>query len=298
MKKFAIITDSCSDLDKDLRDKYDIDYVKMSYLVDGKDYPASLDWEDISIRDYYNLMRDGKRIKTAQVNEISYLDAFEKYLSQGYDVLSISCSSALSASVNGSYKARDKMLEKYPDAKVICIDSLNSCSGLGIICITASKLRAEGKSIEEVADYIEAHKLEVNQLATVDSLEYLKRAGRVSAVSAVFGGMLQVKPIIISDALGQNASIEKVKGRKNSLNRLVAMFKDTYVDTPYQRVVVTHADCEEEALALKAMVEEACPNKDIEVDLRYIGPIIGATVGPGTMAIYCYGKEVTFKAEK
>ena len=298
MRKFAIITDSCSDLYKDIRDKYDIDYVKMRFIVDGNDYPASLDFEEFSVHDFYNLMRDGKRIRTAQVTEATYIEAFEKYLAQGMDVLSISCSSALSASINGSYSARDKLLEKYPDAKIICIDSLNSCSGLSIICMTASTLRSEGKSIEEVAEYIEAHKLEVNQLATVDSLEYLKRAGRVSSVSAVFGGMLQVKPIIISDAIGQNASVEKVKGRKNSLNRLIELFKEYYVDAPYQKIIVAHADCEEDAIQFKAMVEEARPDKNIDVELKYIGPNIGASVGPGTMAIYFYGKEVTYKAVK
>lgn len=297
MKKFVIITDTCSDLDKSLREQFDIEYVKMSYSVDGKDYPASLDWEGFSVKEFYDLMRSGKRVKTAQANEASYLEIFEKFILAGYDILSISCSSALSASVKGSYVAKDKMLEKYPDAKIICIDSLNSCSGLGVICITASMLREEGKTIEETASYIEEHKLEVNQFATVDSLEYLKRAGRVSAMSAVFGGILQVKPIIISDAKGQNVSIEKVKGRKNAINRLVEMFKEKYANSKYQQIVVAHADCEEEALAVKKLIEDARPDTSIDVRMAFIGPIVGASVGPGTIGIYCYGEKVSYTAQ-
>ena len=151
MKKFAIITDSCSDLNKDLREKYDIDYVPMHYSYDGKDVVASLDWEELSAPDFYNVMRGGTRIFTAQVTANDYKEKFESYLEKGYDILSISCSSALSASVKASYIVRDELCAKYPDAKIICIDSLISCAGLGMLVIEASKKRAEGKSIEEVA---------------------------------------------------------------------------------------------------------------------------------------------------
>lgn len=133
----------------------------------------------------------------------------------------------------------------------------------------------------------------MNQFCTVESLSYLKRAGRVSATSAVFGGLLQIKPIIISDTKGQNAAIEKVKGRKNSFERLVQMFAEAYENDPYQRVVVVHADCYDEVLVLKKMVEEKLADKSVEVEIQKVGPIIGATTGPGTVAIYCFGKEVT-----
>lgn len=293
MKKFVIVTDSCSDLDKETRDKYEIDYIAMRLLYEGKDIPASLDWEEISFEEFYKKQREGVRFKTAQINTDVYEAEFEKYIAQGLDVLSISCSSALSNSYHCSIMARDSLKNKYPDAEIICIDSRNACSGLGSLCVTASKLRAEGKTVAETAEYIENNKQRMNQFCTVESLSYLKRAGRVSATSAVFGGLLQIKPIIISDTKGQNAAIEKVKGRKNSFERLVQMFAEAYESDPYQRVVVVHADCYDEVLVLKKMVEEKLADKSVEVEIHKIGPIIGATTGPGTVAVYCFGKEVT-----
>lgn len=290
MKNFVIVTDSCSDLDKETREKYDIDYLPMRILYEDKDIPASLDWEQISFKDFYKLMRDGVRVRTSQVNAGEYVAAFEKYISDGYGILSISCSSALSSSYKGSLVARDELKEKHPEAEIICIDSRNSCWGLGSLCITAAKLRGEGKSLTEVADYIEKNKQRMNQFCTVESLAYLKRAGRVSATSAVFGGLLQVKPIIISDVNGQNSAIEKVKGRKNSFERLVQMFLSAYEKDPYQRIVVAHADCLDDAEELKSALVEKLSGEEIEI--KKIGPIIGASAGPGTVAIYGFGKEV------
>ncbi len=298
MKKFTIVSDSCCDLPENLRKEFDVEYIPMRIHFDEKEYPADLDWKDISFYDFYNLMREGVRIKTSQINSNEYFETFEKYILDGYDVLSISCASALSSSYNGSVVAKDELLKKYPDAKIICIDSRNSCFGLGTIVLTASKLRAEGKTIEEVAEFIETHKQEVNQLCTVESLTYLKRAGRVSAMSAVFGGLLQVKPIIISDINGQNHAIEKVKGRKNSINRLIEMFKETYNENaPYQKITIVHADVEEDAKLIKELLIP-CVKEGVQIDIEKIGPIIGASTGPGTVAIYCYGKEVTVDGSK
>ncbi|MBE6645647.1 MAG: DegV family protein [Ruminococcaceae bacterium] len=294
MKKFVIITDSCSDLDKELRAKYDIQYVPMHFSIDGKDYVASLDWDEISAPDFYNVMRGGKRIMTAQVNANDYIAAFEDAINNGYDVLSISCSAALSASVKASYTVRDSLLEKYPDAKIICIDALNSCSGLGMICIAAAELRSEGKSIEETASWVEENKLKFNQEATVDKLTYLKQAGRVSAASAFFGGIFNVKPIIISDVGGKNAAIEKVKGRKTSIDRLAERFSEEY--EPGREIVIAHADCPADAELLKEAILGKLENKNVSVRTAYIGPIVGASVGPGTIAVYFYGKAVSYDA--
>lgn len=292
MKKFVIVTDSCSELGKEFREKYDIEYIPMHLHYNDTEIIACLDWSIISYKDFYEMLRQKVRIKTAQINAAEYKENFKKYLDAGYDILSISCSSALSASVKASYIARDELLKEYPDSKIICIDSKNACFGLGLLCITASELRAEGKTIDEVATWVEEHKLKMNQECTVESLQYLKQAGRVSAASAFFGGILSVKPIIISDVHGQNTAVEKVKGRANSFNRLIERFKDEYEDLPYQKIYVVHGDCEEDAKKLKGMINEVLPDK--EVNISTIGPIVGSTTGPGTIAIYFYGKEVTF----
>ncbi len=296
MSKFVIITDSCSELNKELRDRYNIEYIPMHFRLDGIEYEASLDWEKVSPKQLYDSLREGKRVTTAQITKEEYIKAFSSFLDDGFDVLSISCSSALSASVKSSCSARDELKEKYPDRKIICVDSLMACAGLGILCITASELRAEGKSVEEVSAWVEEHKLTMNQECTVEKLTYLKVAGRVSATSAFFGGLLSIKPIIISDAKGQNFAIEKVKGRVASIDRVIDRFFEAYEDLPYQHIFISHADCEQTALEIKEKIlSRLGENKEIQI--LPLGPIIGATCGPGTVALYCYGKKVTANAE-
>ncbi|MBE7089872.1 MAG: DegV family protein [Clostridiales bacterium] len=291
MKKFVIVTDSCSELDKELRQKYDVDYIPMHIRYGEREDIADLDWGNITINEFYDLLRQGVRMTTAQITVNEYKERFKSYLDAGFDVLSISCSSGLSASVKASFMARDELLNEYKDSKIICIDSLNACFGLGLLCLTASDMRAEGKTIEEVAEFIELNKKRVNQECTVESLTYLKRAGRVSATSAFFGGILSVKPIIVSDLKGINHAVEKVKGRAKSFERLIERFNEEYEDVPHQKIYIVHADCLDGALTLKEMIEKTV--KDKEICIGNIGPIVGSTTGPGTVAIYFYGKPVT-----
>lgn len=294
MRKFVIVTDSCSDLDKELREKYEIDYIKMYVTCGEKEMEADLDWNEITPQEFYQGMREGVRVKTSQITAPRYAEAFEKYIQNGYDILSISCSSALSSSIHASEIAKEELLKKYPESKIVCVDSLNACLGLGLLCIRASELRAEGKTIEETAEWVLAHRKKMNQECTVDKLGYLKQAGRVSATSAFFGGLLSVKPIIVSDIHGNNAAEEKVKGRKNAILRLVERFKAKYEESDYQKIFVGHADCLEEALEFKKLLGEVVPARAEEIHLGNIGPIIGGTAGPGTLAVYFYGEEVTF----
>ena len=294
MNKFIIVTDSSSDLDKNTREKYDIEYIPMHLTIDGKSYDADLDWGDFSVKEFYDLMRNGKRVITAQISKMEYVARFEEYLKQDYDILSISCSSALSASVKASYLAKEELETKYPDRKIVCIDPLMSCAGLGMLCIKASQMRAEGKSIEEAAEWIETNKLNINQEATVEKLSYLKQAGRVSAAAAFFGGLLSVKPIIISDAKGYNASIEKVKGRKTSMERIAERVKESYQPDVIKTIYVLHGDCEQDAIELKNQIKARVDVADEDIVMGYIGPIIGASCGPGVLGVYFYGKKVTY----
>lgn len=296
MKKYVIVADSCCDLNKDLRRKYDVEYIPMHLITDGKDVPASLDWELIPAKEFYGRMREGERFTTSQVNVEEYKESFEKYIKDGYDILSVSCSSALSSSYKGSCVAAEELKKVYPDAKIICIDGLNSCIGLGFLCLTASELRAKGKSIEETAEYIETLKMHVHQVCVADDLTYLKRAGRVSATSAFFGGIFKIKPVIISDANGQNVAVEKVKGRIASVNRIVEKFSAEYRSGGMLKIGIAHADCPEEALMLKERIEKVLPDKEAEIFIDYIGPIVGASVGPGSLAVFFYGDEVTYRA--
>lgn len=293
MKKYIIVTDSCSDLSQDLREKYDIEYVPMHLSIDEKEYVADIDFKEIPYHDFFELLRNGTRIITAQVTAHEFEARFEEYIQNGYDVLYLSCAGALSASIKASRVAKDHLLDKYPDSKIICIDSLTSCFGLGILCMVASEKRAEGLSIEENAKWIEENRLTVNQECTVESLTYLKRAGRVSAAKAFFGGLLNKKPIIISDAVGQNFAIETVKGRRASMERIADRMKEEYVEVPHQKIVVCHADDEAAANELKSIIESRFPEKKLDIYVGRIGPIIGSSAGPGTIAVLFFGKEVT-----
>ena len=226
MRKFVIVTDSCSDLSKDLRDKYNVEYIQMHVIIDEKEYMADIDFNEIPYHDFYELMRNGTRITTAQVTALEFEAKFEEYVKNDLDVLYISCSGTLSASIKASIVAKNAVLQRHPEAQIICVDSLNSCFGLGIMCMIASEKRDEGMTIEEVANWLEENKLTVNQECTVEKLTYLKQAGRVSAAKAFFGGLLNKKPIIISDALGRNHALETVKGRRASMERIADRMKE------------------------------------------------------------------------
>lgn len=296
MKKYVIVTDTGCDLESKFRQEYDVEYVTMRFSTEGKDYEADLDWSHFPAPDFYNRMRNGQRFITAQVNVATYKKAFQKYLDEGYDILSLSTSSGLSASVEASRVAKDELLKEYPDAKIICVDCLRACYALGLLAIRASELRAEGKTIEETAQWIEENKLKVNMIGSVDKLTYLKQAGRVSAASAFFGGLLNIKPIIVADALGRNFAAEKVKGRRTSFERIAQLVKEAYEDAPYQRLWISHADCLEEAEELKGIILEKL-GKEIDVHIGYVGVCVGATVGPGMLGVFFYGKEVTLNKE-
>ena len=291
MKNFVIIADSTADLDANLREKYDIDYVRMNYVIDGVEYPASLDWENHSSHEFYDLMRNGKRIMTTQVTREEYTEKFKSYLDKGQDVLYISCSSALSGSINLAVVIAKELEAEYPDRKVVCVDSLCSSLGQGYMLIRASQLREEGKTLEETASYIEENKLKFNQFGTVEDLNYLKRAGRVKASSAFFGNMFGIKPIIISDRKGQNYATEKVKGSANAKAKIAERMAEIVDENDKECLFISHADCLEEAEKLRDKILEVIPFKNVIIGT--IGPIVGSCVGPGTIISFCYGKEVT-----
>lgn len=293
---FKIIADSTSDLPLVLREKYDIDYCRMSITCDDKEYVADLDYKEYSAKELYDWMRNGKRVFTSQVADNEFREVFKKYLDQGIDILYIACSSALSASYLASLKVRDELLALYPERKIICIDSKISCIGQGSLCIEASKLKEQGKSLEEVVEWIENNKLKFNQFATVESLEFLKRAGRVKASKAFFGNLFGIKPIIISDIKGRNFAFKKAKGRLKAIDELATLAIEA-MDGNYDQVVyIGHADSLDDALLIKKKMQEKQP-KIQNFEIGFIGPIVGASTGPGTLGVYVFGKEVTLDEE-
>lgn len=296
MRKVKIITDSCADLSASQLEQYGVDYAKMSTVEDGVESPALLTWTPEDASKLYNTIRGGKRITTAQVSVEEFNRVFTKYLEEGCDIVYIGCSSKQSGSVNTGRVTAQKLLKNYPDAVIHCIDSLNASIGEGILVIEAAKLAKDGtRSADEICEHIMAIRKNVQEFATVHTLDHLKKAGRVSASSAFFGNLMGVKPILVADAVGNQAAFKKVKGRQNSLQEIVNLLKEN-MDCPEEKTVyVAHADCQKEEVdSLVKLVKEQIPCK--EVSVGYIGPIIGASVGPDAIGVWALGKTVTFQA--
>ncbi len=302
MNKIAIIGDSTSDLTKELREKYGVEYCRMmiSWTDSEKkshEIYADLDWPEISHKDFFELIAGGTRVFTTQVTEQEFDKVIGAHLEKGEDVIYIGCSGRLSASVSLCRKIiADKYEKKYPNQKVVAIDSCLACIGQGMILIDAAKLRNEGKSFDEIVEYVENNKLKYHQLCTVENLDALKRAGRVKAGKAFFGNLFGLKPILISDAVGNNYAIEKQKGRRKALLRVVEMAQAEVVKPEEQTCYITDAECKPEDIELLVgKIKETIPFKEIKV--VPMGPIIGASTGKGTVAVYFKGDVVTVIGE-
>lgn len=290
MRPVKIVTDSCSDMPRDLRRKYDIDYMKMNTVRNGKETPASIDWEYYSAKELYDVIRSGERVTTTMVPPSEFQKYFKAELAKGNDIVYVACSSKMTGSVNVGKVEAEAIMKDYPDATIVCIDSLNACLGEAVVAIKAAEFRDQGMSAKEIEAAILPIRNNVNQFVTVHSLNALKAAGRVSGSSAFFGNLLGVKPIIISDKVGNNIPIKKAKGRLNSFKEVVALVSEGVEGQEKPFVYVVHADCEDEAKQLVKMLEEAIPN--VQTYITYIGPIVGASIGADAIGVFAYGKSI------
>ena len=290
MKKFQIFTDTTSDVEKKFRDEYELDYLKMVFTIEGKTYDGDLDWKEMTPEDYYNKMRKGNRAITGLVKNDDAEAKIKAALDAGLDVLYIACSSKLSGSVNSVKIIADELLQSYPDRKVVSYDSLRSNYAEGMMAMDAAKWALEGMDIDECVKKLDETKLNYQVYATVATLDWLKKAGRVKASTAFFGNLLGVKPIIVSDALGNNYGFKKVKGRKNSLDELVNIACERVINPEESTIYIEHADCLNDALYIKEQIEAKIKIKEINVSK--LGPMIGATTGPDTITINFFGQKV------
>ena len=295
MKQWAIVTDSCSDLSKEFRDKYHINYAKMMIKwtdAEGVEHEeiADLDWEVLSSKEFYSIIRSGIRIRTSQTPMSSYLENFEMHLKEGKDVLYLACSSGLSASLNTARMlVEGELKEKYPNNKVIVLDTLRAGMSLGMIVMRAQELKDQGKSIDEVAEIIEKEKLTYKEIGIPETLTYLKRAGRVSAGAAFFGNIISLKPILVWSDDGSNEAKEKAIGKKKAFARMAEMIKEDIVDPENQDIYLMHADANAADVegfknAVLALI------KVRNFIIQPLGPIIGASSGPGTLILNYRGK--------
>lgn len=294
MKKYAIITDSSCDLESTFRKENGVDYAKMmlTWEENGKitETPASLDWDVVSAKEFYDILRRGVRIYTAQVTAQEFLNVFEPHLKNGEDILYIATSSGLSATLHtAELLAKTEIKEKYPDRKVVVIDSMRAGMALGAIVMEAVRLQKEGKSLEETAEEIEKIKLQFKEVGIPDNLSYLKRAGRVKASAAFFGNLMSLKPILVFSEEGSNVAVKKAIGRKAAFKEMANMIKEDIVDPENQDIYLLSGDCEQINIDMfVSAVKEVVNVKNIVV--QPLGPIIGASSGPGTIIINYRGK--------
>ncbi|MEY8403693.1 DegV family protein [Oscillospiraceae bacterium 44-34] len=287
MSDFVILTDSSADLGADMVRELDVQVLPLGFILDNRTYYNYPDNREMDPHVFYERLRGGDMATTNAVNVAQYTEALEPLLQQGRDVLILAFSSGLSATYNSSRLAVEELSVKYPDRKLYTVDTLCASLGQGLLVWYAAKARERGASIDEVRDWIEDRKLNLCHQFTVDDLHFLKRGGRISAATAVVGSMLHIKPVLHVDDEGHLINIGKARGRQASLKALVDRMEETAIDSGSLTVFISHGDCLEDALTVERMVKERFGVK--EVYINYVGPVIGAHSGPGTVALFYVG---------
>lgn len=291
---FQIFTDSSTDLSTELRKKYDIEYFRMGFITNNEQHSADMDWIEYTPEQLYDWVKDPNvTIKTSLVTYGEYLERSEAVLKEGKDILYLACTTALSGSFNTFRLVAEELQEKYPDRKIIGIDSKRANMCLGLIAIHAAELRDQGKSIEEVRDWVEANKQYFHETGSVGTLKYLKAAGRVSGAAAFFGDMISLKPIIMFDIHGHNYVWKKVRGTKAALDASFEYIK-AHINERTKVCYVGQAMAKEEQAYFKKRIEEEL---HIPVEEFWIGAIVGISCGPGMYGVFFEGDEVTVDSE-
>lgn len=287
MSEYVIYTDSACDISADMYAEWDVPYKKLTFRFDGSD--TEYNDGDIDAKQFYDKMRDGAVAKTAAVNTESFVAGFEEYLAEGKDVLYFGLSSGLSTTYNSARLAAEQLSEKYPDRKIITVDSRTASTGTGLLLYLAIQKKKEGATIDELADYVTKTAAKLCHWFTVDDLVYLKRGGRVSAAAAFFGNALGIKPVLHVDDDGHLIPVAKVRGRKTSLKAIADKYTELAEDPENGTVFICNGDCPEDVEYLSGLIRERHG-----VDVKYVaytGTVIGAHSGPGTMALFFIGKE-------
>ena len=289
MEDYLIVTDSCVDLPAEVAEAMNLVILPLSVRAEDNNYFNYLDEREITFKDFYNELRSKKQTQTSQLNPENFIQAFEPILQAGKDILSISFSSALSGTYHSSVLAKEELLEKYPERKIITIDSLAASMGQGLLLTYVSRIKQEGKSIDEVASWVEKNKLNICHLFTVDDLNHLRRGGRLSTISALLGTILRVKPLLHVSKEGKLSVQGKARGRQSAISLMLERMENTIVEPQDQTIYISHGDCLEDALYLKDEVQKRFGVGEILIN--YIGPVIGSHSGPGTLAIFYWGND-------
>ena len=289
MSEFVLMTDSSADLSQEMVQELGVTVLPLSFTIQGKVYRNYPDNREMDLPLFYDMLRAGELATTSAVNVAEYTQAVEPILQEKKDVLILAFSSGLSSTYQASVLAAEELREKYPDRKIYTVDTLCASLGQGLLVYLAVQEQRKGRSIEEVRDWAESTKLHLCHQFTVDDLHFLKRGGRISATTAVVGSMLQIKPVLHVDNEGHLINIGKARGRQASLKALVDKMEKTVTEEGRKTVFISHGDCRKDAVAVADMVRERFGTQDIRIN--YVGPVIGAHSGPGTLALFYLGTE-------
>lgn len=287
MGNYRIFTDATSDLTPELMEGLaSVEIIPMQVEIGGAEYTYGTP-DGITAQEFYRLQKAGNFATTSQINPTVYFQNFEPWLRQGCDVLYLCFSSGLSGTYQSAALAVEELQEEYPERKIICIDTLGAAAGEGFLVREAVKRQMEGLTIDELADWVVAHRLKVCHWVTVDTFTHLKHGGRVSSTTAAMGTALQIKPLLHVDEDGKLQAMGKPRGRKKALAALLARMEQGWIPALGKSVLIGHSDDIEGAVLLKDRVLEQFPNAEIAI--TDIGPIIGAHTGPGTLALFYWG---------
>ncbi len=300
MSYFAIVADATCDLNMELCRLYDVTVVAGHLrLPDGREVPCMPEWNLFTPDEFYKtLKKDPTGFSTSPANVAECENMFERYASEGTPVLAMSISSGISGAHNFMQMARQNVLTRHPDAKIVCVDTLRYGTGFGLMVIWAAILRAEGKSFEETARFFEENKGCFRQSGWLDDLKFVASKGRINHAQAFFGTLAGIKPIGELDGNGLTTILVKVKGAKAAYAVMLEYMEKTIRDPKEQIILIAHSAREKQALEYKAMIEEKFSPKQIIVTEVY--PLCGANIGPGLMAAYYFGTPISagLEAEK
>ena len=285
MNEYVIFTDTGSDLPADMIETLGLRIIELELNIEGEKDSA----KQIDVKEFYSLLRNGKKATTSAVGIDRFMSEIETVLLEGKDILYLGFSSGLSGSFNAGFVAASELSEKYPDRKIYTVDTLAASMGQGLLVYLAAKMKENGAPIEEVRDFVENNKLNLCHWFTVDDLMFLKRGGRINAATAVMGTMLSIKPVLHVDNDGKLISVSKARGRKAAIDALCAKLGETGIDIAEQTVFISHGDCIADATYLANKIKEKYSVKDVTIG--FIGPVIGAHSGPGTLAVFYLGTQ-------
>ncbi len=283
---------STADLSKEHFEARDIHYVCFHYQIDGKEYPDDLG-QSIPFDEFYNRMRNGADTKTAQVNVGEYVDYFTPFLENGQDIVHVSLSSGISGSVNAARSAASVLRERYPGRKIYIVDSLGASSGYGLLMDTAATLRDEGMPADELAKWLEENRLKLHHWFFSTDLTFFVRGGRISKTAAVFGGLLEICPLMNMDNLGRLIPRFKIRTKKKVILEIEKKMEQyARGGLNYDgKCFISMSDCMGDARAVADLVEARFPKLNGKVVINNIGTTIGAHTGPGTVALFFWGSE-------